>query len=582
MAFIDLRSQLVRFTEEGSTYVNPQNPSPQTLIQKPFEFDYNKITNRSTDLERFFKFLGTRGGKRFETNFALLQQVQQELNQKVAASAKPGGTLVGNILRTAGTRALGTFLGNVGFTANIAKQIPVMGSGIHFVNNTSGRFYIDSTAGSNKVVKDLLKGFLRNVGITGQGEGGPLPVFDPEGQGRVSSILADKESKYRDDFDGPLSGVEKTAAKFNLPLDTSKIREAITGTNELTGTNVGFAADPSDLGRLKDKYESVKGVLVDKAIEFRSRDTANNTFVTPLGKAVKVKNALSSKFGAKNNTISNTDYFTSTTLDTSLEDENELQELFEKQFIPFSFHTLTPDKSTTLFFNAFLDSFGDSYSGTWNGTQYIGRGEQFYTYQGFTRDINFSFKVAAFNKNEVKKMYRKLNLLAGSTAPSYSEKGNFMRGTLTRVNIGDLLYRQNGFINSVDLSWNTTYPWEKDYTQLDSPLKRVPHVLDVSVKFTPIHDFNVKSDLDIDGGEAYFGGNLTRKGKEPVSVITARGLISTPSALPTAEVPNIPRATTQTSNSRGFVEVGQGDFGGPFDNGGFVDLDSLTDEDFAI
>ena len=106
-------------------------------------------------------------------------------------------------------------------------------------------------------------------------------------------------------------------------------------------------------------------------------------------------------------------------------------------------------------------------------------------------------------------MYRKLNLLAATTAPSYSEEGNFMRGTLTRITVGDLLFRQNGFITGVDLSWNTSYPWEIDVDN-DKEVSKVPHLLDVSVKFTPIHTFNVKSDLDFTKGEKYFGTKVNK------------------------------------------------------------------------
>ena len=55
----DVRSQRVRFDTNGSDNVNARNPSPNTLIQKPFNFTYNPVTSRATDLERFTKFLKT-------------------------------------------------------------------------------------------------------------------------------------------------------------------------------------------------------------------------------------------------------------------------------------------------------------------------------------------------------------------------------------------------------------------------------------------------------------------------------------------------------------------------------------------
>ena len=62
-----------------------------------------------------------------------------------------------------------------------------------------------------------------------------------------------------------------------------------------------------------------------------------------------------------------------------------------------------------------------------------------------------------------------------------------MRGTLTRITIGDYLKETNGFIKSVGLSWDVAYPWEIDLE--DSGEWKVPHILNVDIGFTPIHNF---------------------------------------------------------------------------------------------
>tara|TARA_R110000744_G_scaffold115045_2_gene215162 strand:- start:1581 stop:3326 length:1746 start_codon:yes stop_codon:yes gene_type:complete len=548
---IDSRSQRVRYDTEGSIHVNPDNPSPNSLISKPFNFSYNPITSRTTDLQRFVKFLGTAGGSKFQQNYAILQQSQQELNRNVDKANKEGGSKAGNFLRQVGARALGTILGNVGFTANIAKQIPVNGTGTHFINNTSGRFYLDNVGGSGGVAKQLFKNFLKNtVNLDTESSPGEMG-FDPEGSGKVVSRLKERVSNYRSagsggSFDGGgiPEGIAKLKAKFSLgKFGAEDIRNAVVGNNELTGTGAGFVEgnNAEELGPYTDFFgKGISGfeknqigsntytkttprysedtstppspnvTLVANEVKKSSNVTVSaiNTIVKE-GKEVTVENPLVYKVGVGNNKIASKDVIESTVLDTSLEDETEIQEAYGEQLIPFSFSSITPDVSNTLFFNAFLDSYTDNYTGTWNGTQYIGRAEQFYTYQGFGRDINFGFKVAAFKKEDINKMYRKLNLLAATTAPSYSEEGNFMRGTLTRITVGDLLFRQNGFITGVDLSWNTSYPWEIDVDN-DKEVSKVPHLLDVSVKFTPIHTFNVKSDLDFTKGEKYFGTKVNK------------------------------------------------------------------------
>ena len=192
-------------------------------------------------------------------------------------------------------------------------------------------------------------------------------------------------------------------------------------------------------------------------------------------------------------------------LDTATIDQLavETQEITDRQdIIPFSFNLFTPDSEYFLYFRAFLDSMEDNYTGEWSGTKYIGRAEEFHTYNGFKRDFSFSFKVAAFNKETLIPLYNKLNYLAGATGPTYSGNGQFMRGTLCSLTIGDYLSNQDGFINKVGLSWDKAYQWEIDVDDQGEP--RVPHVLDVSVGFTPIHDFDVKTNLDLTK-EVYFG-----------------------------------------------------------------------------
>lgn len=133
-----------------------------------------------------------------------------------------------------------------------------------------------------------------------------------------------------------------------------------------------------------------------------------------------------------------------------------------------------------LYFRAYLDDFSDSYKANWNSFKYIGRAEDFYSYEGFNRDISIGFKIAASGKRELDVLIEKLNLLAGSTAPTYTE-GSYMRGNFTSVTVGNYLQNQTGVINSVDISWNTDYQWD-----IESEL---PMILDVSLSFTPIHSF---------------------------------------------------------------------------------------------
>ena len=184
-------------------------------------------------------------------------------------------------------------------------------------------------------------------------------------------------------------------------------------------------------------------------------------------------------------------------------------EYLTKDIIPFEIVSITPDDQTFLYFRAFLEDFSDDYSGEWNTNKFIGRGEDFYTYQGFKRDVSFSFKIAAFTSTELVPIYRKLNYLAATTAPTYNSEGSFMRGTLTEITIGDYLHRQEGFISKVGISWNKSYSWEIDL--FEQKLPKVPAVLDVTINFTPIHRFNPTSIPNLKNGqELYIGNNLSQ------------------------------------------------------------------------
>lgn len=160
-----------------------------------------------------------------------------------------------------------------------------------------------------------------------------------------------------------------------------------------------------------------------------------------------------------------------------------------EDIIPFTIQNIPATGNPEfLYFRAYLDSMSDSYNGEWSGTRYIGRAEELYNYTGFKRGLQFSFKIAAHSQDELIPLYQKLNRLVGTTAPTY-DKGLFMQGVFSKITIGDYVQKLPGFFTSVDLTWQTAYPWEiKKADELGDSI-RVPHILDVSVSFQPVHDF---------------------------------------------------------------------------------------------
>ena len=157
----------------------------------------------------------------------------------------------------------------------------------------------------------------------------------------------------------------------------------------------------------------------------------------------------------------------------------------EKDIIKFGFECMdndNPGESVFLSFRAFLNGgITDNHGAELNGFKYMGRGETFYTYQGFNRSMNFSFKIAVGSSQELEPLYIKLNRLVSQVYPDYSAN-NYMRAPMVKLTIGDYVSRMPGFLESVNITIDGTTSWEIDED------RQLPHVVDVSLSFKPIYD----------------------------------------------------------------------------------------------
>lgn len=177
--------------------------------------------------------------------------------------------------------------------------------------------------------------------------------------------------------------------------------------------------------------------------------------------------------------------------------------------IPFYISVLNPTTPKTqeyIHFRAYISGFSDSYSSTWNESRYMGRAESFWKYGGFGRSISMGFKVVAHSREELIPMYKKLNFLASTLAPTYSSEG-YMGGTLLTLTVGGYLYKQTGFLNGLTLTIPDDSPWEigiddegNNITEGKEKIKQLSHIIDVSgFSFTPIEDFRVEKQTIEDG-----------------------------------------------------------------------------------
>lgn len=185
-----------------------------------------------------------------------------------------------------------------------------------------------------------------------------------------------------------------------------------------------------------------------------------------------------------------------------------------------------PKKKTFIHFRAFIDSFQDSYTSQWTDEKMLGRAESFYRYQGFGRQIDMSWTVAAQSQPELIPQYQKLNYLASSLAPDYSETG-YMRGNLVELTVGGWCFNQPGIIKNMTLGVPTESPWEigisnqksentensgTDSLKTSAGVKELPHIVQVTgFTFIPIHNFTPQLQKNTFGGK---GGHLSKFGKE--------------------------------------------------------------------
>lgn len=139
-------------------------------------------------------------------------------------------------------------------------------------------------------------------------------------------------------------------------------------------------------------------------------------------------------------------------------------------------------------FRALLTGLSDSFTAQWNPVNMIGRADPNYHYTGFTRDVSVGFDIYATDRDEVKPIYRKLNALAGYTAPTYNAKSIAMQAPWMRITIGDLFVQQPVTLTSLSYTFATDAPWEINIED-DSTMMQVPLKIGVQCSFNMITDY---------------------------------------------------------------------------------------------
>jgi hypothetical protein len=178
-----------------------------------------------------------------------------------------------------------------------------------------------------------------------------------------------------------------------------------------------------------------------------------------------------------------------------------------QDFIKFFFtgpklaaHTKGDDsiQDDVIVFRATIGSISDQFQPSWTPVQLIGRADPNYHYSGYSRDISLDFTVYATDRDEMKPIWRKLNALAGYTAPDYSGQGIGFKAPWMRITIGDLFYQVPVVISSLSYTLgDTESPWEINI-EGDPDMMEAPMKVQVSIAFHLIGDW-----LPQKGGQFY-------------------------------------------------------------------------------
>ena len=230
----------------------------------------------------------------------------------------------------------------------------------------------------------------------------------------------------------------------------------------------------------------------------------------------------------------------------------------EEDLVPFYITLIKYNgQNQVMQFRAYVKGLSDSYTGEWNAQRFAGRGENFYTYGGFNREISLSFTVHAQTKAELLNNYDKLNYLASTLAPDYGK--GFMRGNFLRLTYGDYIRDIPGVLKGINFSIPDNSPWDigrnADGSRTTGDLKdRLPHLIEVTnFNFAPIHDFVPQLDSPFIYAANQENINSYRKEVDPINTTQQEQAIRDRDRRANTEVGNL---LTQDQITGGAIELG--------------------------
>jgi hypothetical protein len=293
---------------------------------------------------------------------------------------------------------------------------------------------------------------------------------------------------------------------YNSPLYKNRVNAGDGNGNLETSYDIESRIGVSSGNKTTRDYDYVDGFAGDTDVLFVSKETTKYNV-----DSINVITVTDSKTFYDNSLTSNND---PKLPPWTLEKGNQnIDGKFGRDIIKFRFEFLNNDNpisggainTDVLAFRAYLDDFQDGMNAKWDSYRYMGRGEEFYVYNGFTRDISLAFTIYAHTPEEMAPIYKKLNYLLSTFTPDYSKNGK-MRGNIGYLTVGDYLYRQPGVFTDIKLSGMLDTHWEIAYNGPEVGgvnQYEVPKHIKATLSFKPIHTFLPRKAQYKDGASVF-------------------------------------------------------------------------------
>ena len=436
----------------------------------------NLLPNRiEKDVKRLSKFFASPNGSLFR----LKQNILSRLSVKTQAS----GFLINDGIYTqlsTLTSAAGTAFG-----IRVSKQLPAIQNILTLLKNpTLGKYEIEVYERDNNEWEKNSRLFqLQNSIITGTPH--TLGGIGPENF-KIGGIKLRPDPsillKYGGGPDAFLGTIGNTNIRFASER-ASDAKPAPKGINDKYHSTLKPSdVPPANINTLNIKQQSNPSIMDFRRPTISDYSTKNIEDRLNLGSPGKPKTNIYSRHD-KINAL-------------PLYQSENVKPNDTTDIIPFRIGVInndTPNLKTYIHFRAFLDNISDSYSAEWKKQNYIGRGEDFFTYSGFDRKVSLSWTVVAQSKEELIPMYKKLNYLASVIMPDYSTAG-YMRGNMVTLTVGGYFNEQPGIITGFSFDMNDdSATWDIGINESgseDPTTSQLPHLIKVKgFNFIPIHTF---------------------------------------------------------------------------------------------